>query len=169
MSKSILVLKVENPHFTVRLYENLLRVDLKGSLKSELEEALENKPILKETLGGLLSIFVPLHIRLSDIDSVQMDETGKVTVNLPYHRHILIPLERKHAEEFVNKLNQLIQRAKDREIKERIMKKRAKRKIKRKQSGIPPPSSYLTVPYYFPTEQVDIVDKLRRKKKKGKK
>lgn len=168
MSESIFVLKVENPHFAVRLYEDLLKVDLKGSLKNELEEALENKPILKETLGGLLSIFVPLHIRLSDIDSVQMDDAGKVTINLPYHQNIVIPLERKHAEEFVSKLNQLIQKAKDRKIKEQIMKKRAKRKIKKKQSGIPP-SSYLTVPYYFPTEQVDIVDKLRRKKKKGKK
>ncbi|MEM3774772.1 MAG: hypothetical protein QXX92_07235 [Candidatus Bathyarchaeia archaeon] len=168
MSEAILVLKVENPHFTVRLYENLLRVDLKGSLKSELEEALETKPILKETLGGLLSIFVPLHIRLSDIDSVQMDDAGKVTIHLPYHRNIVIPLERKHAEEFVNKLNQLIQKVKDREIRERTMKKRAKRKTKKKPSGVPP-SSYLTVPYYFPTEQVDIVDKLKRKKRKVKK
>jgi hypothetical protein len=61
-------LNVENPHFIVRLYENLLRIDLKGSFKNEVEEALENKPVLKETIGGLLGIFVPLHIRLSDID-----------------------------------------------------------------------------------------------------
>ncbi|MGB9778708.1 MAG: hypothetical protein ACPLW8_04815 [Candidatus Bathyarchaeales archaeon] len=168
MPEAIPVLKVENPHFTIQLYDNLLRIDLKGSLKSEMEEALENKPVLKETLGGLLSIFVPLHIRLSDIDSVQMDETGKVTVTLPYHRHIAISLERKHAEEFVDKLNQLIQKAKDREIKEHIMRKRAEKEIKRKPHQVPP-SSYVTFPYYFPTEQVDIVDKLRRKKKKGKK
>jgi hypothetical protein len=94
MQKAILILKVENPHFTIKLYENLLRIDLKGSFKNEVEEALENKPFLKETIGGLLGIFVPLHIRLSDIDSVHMDETGKVTINLPYHRHITIPLER---------------------------------------------------------------------------
>ena len=167
MSEAALVLEVENPHFTVRLYENLLRIDLKGSFKNEVEEALENKPFLKETIGGLLGIFVPLHIRLSDIDSVHMDETGKVTINLPYHRHITIPLERKHAEEFVNRLNRLMQKAKDRKIKEQVMQKRAKRKIKRKQSGVPP-GSYVTVPYYFPTEQVDIVNKLRRRKRKGK-
>jgi hypothetical protein len=166
MQKAI-ILKVENPHFTIKLYENLLRIDLKGSFKNEVEEALENKPVLKETIGGLLGIFVPLHIRLSDIDSVHMDETGKVTINLPYHRHITIPLERKHAEEFVSRLNQLMQKAKDREIKEHVMQKMAK-KIKRKQSGVPP-SSYVTVPYYFPTEQVDIVNKLRRRKRKGKK
>jgi hypothetical protein len=77
MQNAMPVLKVENPHFIVRLYENLLRIDLKGSFKNEVEEALENKPILKETIGGILGIFVPLHIRLKDIDSVHTDETGK--------------------------------------------------------------------------------------------
>ena len=98
-----------------------------------MEEALENKPILKETIGGILGIFIPLHIRLKDIDSVHMNETGKVTINLPYRRHITIQLESKHAEEFVNRLNQLKQKAKDREIKEHVMQKRAKRKTKKKQ------------------------------------
>jgi hypothetical protein len=32
-----------------------------------------------------------------------------------------------------------------------------------------PPSSYSTMPYYFPTEQVDIVKKIQSKKKKNKK
>jgi len=39
------------------------------------------------------------------------------------------------------------------------MKKKAKRKKI-------PPSSYDTMPWYFPTEQVDIVRKLKGKKKK---
>jgi len=67
----------------------------------------------------------------------------------------------------VDKLNQLIQKVKNREIKERIMRNKVKRKIKRKSNRVPP-SSYVTVPYYFPTEQVDIVNKLRRKKGKRK-
>jgi ABC-type Na+ transport system ATPase subunit NatA len=71
------------------------------------------------------------------------------------------------AEKFVDKLNQLIQKAKNREIKERIMRNKVKRKIKRKSNEVPA-SSYVTVPYYFPTEQVDIVNKLRRKKGKRK-
>ena len=33
------ILEVDGPHFTVRLYENLLKIDLKGSLKNEIEEA----------------------------------------------------------------------------------------------------------------------------------
>jgi hypothetical protein len=163
-----LVLKVENPHFTIRLYESLLRIDLKGSFKNEIEEALENKPILKETIGGLLGIFVPLHVRVSDIDSVHMDEAGKVKIALPHHRHIVIPLEKRHAEKFVDKLNQLIQNAKTRKTKERIMRNRAKRKRKMKRKPKVSPSSYATVPYYFPTEQADIVNKLQRKKGKRK-
>jgi hypothetical protein len=46
--------------------------------------------------------------------------------------------------------------------------RRAKRKLKRKSRGVSP-SSYGTVPYYFPAEQADIVDKLNRKRKKQKK
>ncbi|MGB9741001.1 MAG: hypothetical protein ACP5IM_06925 [Candidatus Bathyarchaeia archaeon] len=168
MQKATPVLEVENPHFTVKLYENLLRIDLKGSFKNEVEEALENKPVLKETIGGLLGIFVPLHIRLIDIESVDIGEAGKVKVNLPNHRHIVIQLEKQHAENFVAKLNQLVQKAKTREIKERVMRNKVKRKALRKSKGTPP-SSYVTVPYYFPTEQVDIVDKLWRKKGKRKK
>jgi hypothetical protein len=111
MPQGIPVLEVERAHFTIRLYENLLKIDLKGSFKNEIEEALENKPVLKETIGSVMSVFVPLHIRLSDIDSVHMDEKGKLEINLPLHRNIVIPLERKDAERVVHKLNELIPKA----------------------------------------------------------
>jgi len=163
------VLEVEDPHFTIRLYEDLLKIDLKGNFKNELEEALENKPVLKETIGRVLGIFVPLHIRVSDTDSVHLDETGKINVSLSHHRNIVIPLESKEeAEKLVEKLNQLTSNALDVKIKEDIAKRRAKITLKRKSKGISP-SSYGTVPYYFPTEQVDIVNKRIRKRKKQKK
>jgi antitoxin component of MazEF toxin-antitoxin module len=169
MPRTIIVLEVEDPHFTIRLYEDLLKIDLKGSFKNEIEESLENKPVLKETIGRMLGIFVPLHIRLSAIDSVHLDETGKITVSLPHHRSIVIPLKRKEdAEKLVEKLNELTSNALDVKIKEDIAKRRVKRKLKRKSKGVSP-SSYGTVPYYFPTEQADIVDKLKRKNKKQKK
>jgi hypothetical protein len=162
-------LEVEDPHFTIRLYEDLLKIDLKGSFKNEIEEALENKPVLKETIGRVLGIFVPLHIRVSDTDSVHLDETGKINVSLSHHRNIVIPLESKEeAEKLVEKLNQLTSNALDVKIKEDIAKRRAKITLKRKSKGISP-SSYGTVPYYFPTEQVDIVNKRIRKRKKQKK
>jgi hypothetical protein len=169
MPKTITVLEIEDPHFTIRLSNNLLKIDLRGSFKNELEEALENKPVLKETIGRILGIFVPLHIRVSDIDSVHMDETGKINVRLPHHRNIIIPLEHKEeAEKLLEKLNQLTSNALDVKIKENNAKRQVKRKLKRKSRGVSP-SSYGTVPYYFPTEQADIVSKIKRKRKKQQK
>jgi len=167
MPQEVAVLEVENPRLTIRLYENMLRIDLKGSFKNEIEEALENKPVLRETIGSVLGIFAPLHIRLSDVDSVHMDETGKIKINLPHRRDVVIPLELKDGKRLLEKLNQLIPEAKTRELKERIMKRIGKRKAKKKPRGTPP-SSYVTTPYYFPTEQVDIVDKFGRRKRKRK-
>ena len=111
------VLEVEDPLFTIRLYENLLKIDLKGNFKNEIEEALENKPVLKETVGRVLGIFVPLHIPISNIDSVDMDEAGKIKVSLSHHRDIIIPLEHKEdAEKIVKELNQLISKAEGEKI-----------------------------------------------------
>ena len=123
-----IVLEVEDPHFTIRLYENLLKIDLKGSFKNKLEEAIENKPVLKETIGRVLGIFVPLHIPINDIESVHMDETGKIKVNLSHHRDLLIPLEHKEdTEKLVKELNQLISKAETEKIQEIKAKRIAER------------------------------------------
>jgi hypothetical protein len=159
------ILEFETQHFTVRLDENVLKIDLKGSLKNDIEEALESKPILKETIGGILSVFVPLHIHLTDIESVRVNETGKVKISLPHRRDILIPLELEDAEKLADKLNELIPNAKKKE-RERIIKKRTgKLQERARKHGIHiPPSSYVTMPCYFPTEQVDNVPKLQRRR-----
>ena len=131
MPRTVKVLKVGNPHFTIKLSEDLLKIDLKGSFKNKIEEAIENKPVLKDTVGRILGIFVPLHIRVSEIDSVKMNETGKVKINLPYHRNIVIPFEHKeNAQKFVEKINQLIFDSKTAKIKEHVEKKQTKRKQK---------------------------------------
>ena len=149
MPTATTVLEVEDPHFTIRLYENLLKIDLKGSFKNELEEALENKPVLKETIGRVLGIFVPLHIPISDIDLVHIDETGKIKVSLSHHRDIVIQFERKEdAVIIMEKLNALIalaetertqetkaKRSAEREkIQARKLRSRAERKKYRKRS-----------------------------------
>lgn len=132
MPESIKILEVKNPHFTVKLSDDLLKIDLKGSFKNEVEEALEHKPVLKETVGEILGIFVPLHILVSEIDSVHMDETGKITVNLRHRRKVVIPLEHKeNAEILVKKLNQLISKARTERIREHAENKRAERKLKK--------------------------------------
>ena len=119
---------VEDPLFTIRLYENLLKIDLKGNFKNEIEEALENKPVLKETVGRVLGIFVPLHIPISNIDSVDMDKAGKIKVSLSHHRDIIIPLEHKEdAEKIVKELNQLISKAEREKIQTKKLRRRAKK------------------------------------------
>jgi hypothetical protein len=161
-------LKIENPHFAITLYGNFLKIDLKGSLKNEIEEALENKPVLKETLGHILGIFIPLHISVSEITSVSMEETRKIKISIRHHRDVVLPLERKEdAEILLEKLNQAVLYARTAKIKKRLTTRRAKKRPKKK-SGGSSPSSYGTVPYFFPTEQTDIVDKLNRKKIKRK-
>jgi hypothetical protein len=132
MPEAIKILEVKNPHFIIKLSDDLLKIDLKGSFKNEVEEALEHKPILKETVGKILGIFVPLHILVSEIDSVHMDESGKITINLHYHRKAVIPLEHKeNAQKLVEKLNQLISKARIEKIKEHAENKRAEKKSKR--------------------------------------
>jgi hypothetical protein len=160
------VLEFDRPHFIVKLYENLLKVDLKGSFKDEIEEALENKPVLKETLGSLLSIFVPLHVHLADIRWVRVDEKGNVKLDLLHRRDIVIPLGREDGEKLVTKLDQFI--AGIRKRKEEIARMKRHENQGNKARGVRP-SSYVTMPWYFPTEQVDIVDKFQRGKRKRKK
>ena len=65
----------------------------------------------------------------------------------------------------MDKLNQLIQKAK----KKGLRAHHAKESWAFEKEIKAPPSSYVTVPYYFPTEQVDIVNKLRPMKKRKKK
>jgi hypothetical protein len=128
MPKPIEILTVEKTDFTVRVYENMLKIDLKGSVKNDIQEALENAPILRETIGNILEIFNPLHVHLSDVDSVEVDKTGKVRIKLPRHRDIVIPLDPKDGKKLADKLNQLVPDAKEKEI-ERIMKEQKLKKI----------------------------------------
>jgi hypothetical protein len=128
MSKSVEILKIEKAHFTVRVYESMLKIDLKGGVKDEIEDALENKPVLRETIGNILAIFVPLHVHLSDIDSVLMDGKGKVTVKLPRHRDVNILLGPDEAKRLLEKLNKLIPKEKERELR-RIMQDQKLRRV----------------------------------------
>jgi len=123
-----LVMEIDKPYFAVRLYNDVLQIDLKGSFKNEIEETLENKPFLRITIGSLLGIFVPLHIRLSHIDSARIVNKGKVKLILPYRREVLIPLAPKEAKRLVDNLNALIPVEKGKEL-ERIIREHEPQKI----------------------------------------
>jgi hypothetical protein len=133
LPKELKVLKIENPHFLIILSEHELRIDVKGTFKNEVEESLETQPVLKETIGKLINVFVPLHIRLSEIDSVQLEDDGKVQLNIPYSRDIVIPFENlQNARTFVEKLKESILDAKLEQTKEHVEALHAEEEIKKK-------------------------------------
>ena len=128
MTEATIILEIEKPHFIIRLYDDLLKIDLRGNLKNEIEEALENKPILRETIGKLLGMFVPLHVPIRDIDSVHFDDAGKIEVTFSHHRNIVIPLENKEeAGKLVEKLNQLVSKVETEKIQEIKVRHRAEK------------------------------------------
>ena len=61
---------------------------------------------------------------------MKADRSGSVTIILPHHRDIVVPLEPKEAAKLVEKLNELIPAEKQREL-ERIMKKHKLQRIEK--------------------------------------
>jgi hypothetical protein len=114
-----IVMKIDKPHFTVKLHKTFLEVDLKEGVKKELEHVVEARPILRETLGFLFQTIVPLDVELKHIRSVDIDKEGKVKVAIPSRRDIHIPLNKSESRRFVEKLNELM----------RVEKERAKRDL----------------------------------------
>jgi len=122
MSKANPILEIDGPYFTVRLYEKLLRLDVQGSTKNQIVEALENKPGLRQTIGSILDLFAPLHIHVGDIDSAKIDSKGRVKLILPRHRDVTIPLEPSEAKKLLDALNPMIEKEKERQ-NERLLDK----------------------------------------------
>jgi hypothetical protein len=155
-SEASIIMEIGKPQFTIKLYEHMLKLDLKESVKNEIETHVhENNPILQKTIGHVLSMFIPLHVRLSEIDSVDKDKTGKVRINLPRHRDITMPLELKDARKLVNKLNELIPKEKEKEGG-RLMEEHKLRKIEevrreREREETTTPAGWAAFPLAQPT------------------
>jgi hypothetical protein len=129
MPETDLVLEIDHPHLIIRVTNELLKIDVKGNVKDEIEEALENNPGLRDTIGRIMSFFVPLHIRLSDINSVKMEKTGEVKITLPRHRDANIPIQKEEAVKLVKILKQLIPEAKQREWERRVEEQRIRETV----------------------------------------
>jgi hypothetical protein len=117
-----LLLRIDRPYLTVEVYRDWLKIDLKGNAINEAERALENRRVLKETIGAVLGLFVPLRIRIKDIESVTTDSGGRVTIKPHLHRALSIPLEQSDAKLLNDKLQTLLEEKK-RERAEDTMKK----------------------------------------------
>jgi len=127
MTTKDIVLEIKKPSFTVKLHPNLLEVDLKKGLKKELEDVLEAKPILRDSLGLLFQTAIPLDVPLKDIESATVDKKGQVKIAIPHRRDIVIPLKKTESRRLVDKLNELIPVEKAKEIERVTASEKAKR------------------------------------------
>jgi hypothetical protein len=122
-----LVMAIEKPHFTVKLHKTVLEVDLTKGLKKELEDVLEARPALRESLGVLFQTVIPLDVRLRDIRSAKVDDKGQVKITIPSRRDIVIPLGAGESKRLVDKMNKLIPAEKERAVKEAAESKKVRR------------------------------------------
>lgn len=113
-----LVLKIDKPHFVVKLHEDTIEVDLKEGAKKELEDVVEAHPILRESLGVLFQTIIPLDVALKDIESAEVDKKGQLKIKIPLRRDIMIPLEANESKRLAEKMNELIPLAKLKETEE---------------------------------------------------
>jgi hypothetical protein len=118
MTAEDIVMVIDKPHFIVKLHTTLLEVDLKEGVKKELEDVIEAKPILRESLGLLFQTIVPLDVRLKDIRSASVDKKGYVKIDIPHRKDITIPLKPDESRRLVDKLNELIPIEKERAIRD---------------------------------------------------
>ena len=126
------IITIDKPHFVVKLHEDVLEVDLKEGAKKELEDMLEVRPILRESLGVLFQTIIPLDVALSDIDSAEVDKKGQLKIVIPLRRDIVIPLDAAESKRLAEKMNELIPVAK---VKNAERDKRLKELESRQRSG----------------------------------
>ena len=129
MTTEDVVMTIEKPHFTVKLHKTLLQVHLKTGIKKELEDFLESKATLRESLGFLFQTIIPLDVRLKDIESVNVDKKGQVKIAIPLRKDIVIPLELNESKRLVKKMNELIAIEKERVMQELEEAKKARKAL----------------------------------------
>jgi len=131
MSSEELVLTIDKPGFKVKLHKSLLEVDLKLGVRKELEDALESNPTLRGSLGLLFQSIIPLDVPLKDIESVDLDNKKQVRIAIPHRRDITIPLKPNESRRLIEKLNELIPKAKQKETERLLASLEAKKELLR--------------------------------------
>jgi hypothetical protein len=118
MTAEDIVMVIDKPHFVVKLHTTLLEVDLKEGIRKELEDVIEAKPILRDSLGLLFQTVIPLDVHLRDIQSVNVDEKGNVKIIISHRKDLHIPLKPNESKRLVEKMNELIPIEKERAIRD---------------------------------------------------
>ena len=128
-------MEIKKPHFTVKLHKTLLEVDLEKGVRKELEDVLETKPALRESLGFLFQTIVPLDVQLKDIESVKVDKKGRVKMTIPLRKDIIIPLKPNESKRLVEKMNELIALEKERAFRDEQESEKTRRALESKVSA----------------------------------
>jgi hypothetical protein len=115
--KEDVVMVINKPHFKVTLHPTRIEVDLKTGIRKQLEDFLESRPAVRESIGLLFQNIIPLDVALKDIDSVKVNKNG-VKLVLPMRKDIVIPLKSKDADRLVDKLNELISVEKEKVVEQ---------------------------------------------------
>ncbi len=102
------ILAFEKPQFELKLYPEVLTLHVKENAIGDFDKLAEETPSLRDTLRWLLHTVVPLHVKLSDIEKVEADDSGRITIKIPLRRDIHIPLTLEEARTLVDKLTELI-------------------------------------------------------------
>ncbi|MDA4128793.1 MAG: hypothetical protein OK422_05025 [Thaumarchaeota archaeon] len=103
-----IVLRIEKPHFVVKLHKDLLEVDLKKGFRKEMEDVLEARPFIRDSLGAMFQWMIPLDVPLYLITSVEADKKGTVKLDIPGRKDISIRLKPSEAKKLVDALKELI-------------------------------------------------------------
>ena len=135
MAREDIVMEIKKPHFTVKLHETWLEVDLSKGVRKELEDVLEAKPAIRESLGFLFQTIVPLDVQLKDIESVKVDKKGQVKIAIPSKRDLTIPLKPSESKRLVEKMNQLVGLEKERAVRDLEESDKTRRALESKVSA----------------------------------
>jgi hypothetical protein len=99
---------IEKPHMKVKLRSRKLEVDLTEGVRKEIENLVESREALRETLGFMFQTLIPLDVPLKDIQSTGLDEKGRVKIVIPHRRDLHIPLPSRESEAFLAKLDEAL-------------------------------------------------------------
>ncbi len=127
-----IVLRIEKPQFVVKLRKDLLEVDLKKGVRKEIEEVLEARPFIRESLGAMFQWMIPLDVPLYLITSVEADKKGTVKVVIPGRKDATIRLKPSEAKKLVDALEELIPIEKQKEHRRIQAYKQAEREREKK-------------------------------------
>ncbi len=127
-----IVMVLNKPHFTVRLRETTLEVDLKEGIKKELEDIFEAKPALRENIGFLFQTIIPLDVALRDIESASLDEKEHVKIAVPARKDIVIPLKPDESKRLIGKMNEMMSIEKAKAAREMQVDQETRRALEQK-------------------------------------